>query len=37
VTQKTPQERAMEVDRAIASVFMQFPYRAGSSQVTPAN
>ena len=37
VTQKTPQERAAEVDRAIASVFMQFPYRAGSSQVTPAN
>jgi hypothetical protein len=37
VTQKTPQERAMEVDRAIASVFMQFPYRAGTSQVTPAN
>lgn len=37
VTQKTPQERAAEVDRALASVFMQFPYRAGSSQVTPAN
>ena len=37
VTQKTPQERAAEVDRAIASVFMQFPYRAGSSQATPAN
>jgi hypothetical protein len=37
VTQQTPQERAAEVDRALASVFMQFPYRAGSSQVTPAN
>jgi hypothetical protein len=37
VTQKTPQERAAQLDRALASVFMQFPYRAGSSQVTPAN
>jgi len=37
VTQKTPQERAAQVDRALASVFMQFPYHAGSSQVTSAN
>lgn len=36
VTQKTPQERAMEVDRALNSIFLQFPYRAGSSQVDPA-
>lgn len=33
VTQKTPQARAAEVDRAIGAIFMQFPYRAGSSQV----
>lgn len=34
VTQKTPQERAAETDRAVASIFQQFPYRAGSSQGT---
>jgi len=36
VTQKTPQERAAQVDRALGAIFMQFPYRAGSSQVAPA-
>jgi len=35
VTQRTPQERAAETDRALASIFLQFPYRAGSSQVAP--
>jgi hypothetical protein len=33
VTQKSPQERAAEADRAIGAIFLQFPYRAGSSQV----
>lgn len=36
VTQKTPQERAAEVDRSINAIYLQFPYRAGSSQVAPA-
>lgn len=29
---KSPQERAAEVDTAIASIFAQYPYRAGSAQ-----
>lgn len=32
VRDRTPQERAVEVDRAIAEIFMRFPYRAGSGQ-----
>lgn len=32
VRDRTPQERAVEVDRAIAEVFMRYPYRAGSGQ-----
>ena len=31
VTRKTPQERLAEVDTAIASIFAQYPYRAGSA------
>ena len=31
VTRKTPQERLAEVDTAIASIFAQYPYRAGST------
>ncbi len=34
---KSPQERAAEVDTAIASVFAQYPYRAGVAQPVPAN
>lgn len=30
--QKSPQDRAAEVDRAVASVFAQFPFNAGSAQ-----
>lgn len=37
VIQKTPQERALEVDRSIAEIFLRYPYRAGSSQPVPAN
>lgn len=33
---KSPQERANEVDVAIASIFAQYPYRAGASQPVPA-
>ncbi|MGV8931165.1 MAG: DUF4136 domain-containing protein [Luteimonas sp.] len=29
VTRKAPQERAVEADRAIAEIFMRYPYRAG--------
>ncbi len=36
VTRKTPQERAAQVDRSIAEIFLRYPYRAGSAQpVTP--
>lgn len=31
VTKRTPQERLAEVDTAIASIFAQYPYRAGST------
>lgn len=31
VTRKAPQERAMEVDRAIAEIYLRYPFRAGSS------
>ena len=34
VTRKAPQERAMEIDRAIGEIFLRYPYRAGSN--TPA-
>ena len=34
VTHKTPQEQAMEIDRAIGEIFLRYPYRAGSN--TPA-
>src|SRR3546814_7609036 len=30
VTRKDPQERAMEVDRAIAEIFLRYTFRAGS-------
>ena len=32
VVQKTAQERSAAADRAIASIFARFPYRAGSAQ-----
>ena len=32
VVKRTPQEKAAEVDTAIASIFAQYPYRAGSGQ-----
>lgn len=35
VTNKTPQQRMAEVDTAIASIYAQFPYRAGSGAVNP--
>jgi hypothetical protein len=31
VTKRTPHERLAEVDKAIASIFAQYPYRAGST------
>ena len=30
VTRKAPQERAMEIDRAISEIFLRYPFRAGS-------
>lgn len=37
VTRKTPQERAEDADRAIAEIFVRYPYRAGSgTPVEPA-
>ncbi len=30
VTRKAPQERAADVDRAIAEIFLRYPFRAGS-------
>lgn len=37
VTRKAPQERAMEIDRAIGEIFLRYPFRAGSGAVaTPA-
>lgn len=36
VVQRTPQEKAAEVDTSIASIFAQYPYRAGSSQPAAA-
>lgn len=32
VRERTPQERVVEIDRAIAEIFMRYPYRAGSGQ-----
>ncbi|MDQ3056463.1 MAG: DUF4136 domain-containing protein [Pseudomonadota bacterium] len=32
VTQRTPQERAAQVDRSITDIFAKYPYRAGSGQ-----
>jgi hypothetical protein len=29
VTRKTPQERAVEIDGAVAAIFAQYPQRAG--------
>lgn len=38
VRERTPQERAVAIDRAIAEIFMRYPYRAGSGQpVAPVN
>ena len=36
VVRRTPQEKAAEVDTAIASIFAQYPYRAGSGQPVEA-
>lgn len=36
VTQRSPQERAAAADEAIAAIFMQYPYTAGSAQPAPA-
>ncbi len=35
VTRKSPQEKAEDADRAIAEIFLRYPYRAGSAQVLP--
>lgn len=35
VTRKTPQERMQDSDRAIAEIFLRYPYRAGSAQAAP--
>ena len=35
VTQESPQERARAANEAIAAIFMQFPYTAGSGQPAP--
>lgn len=35
VTQRTPQERAAQVDRSITEIFLRYPYRAGSGQPVP--
>ncbi|MEP6634969.1 MAG: DUF4136 domain-containing protein [Luteimonas sp.] len=32
VTGRTPQDRANEADRALGSIFMQYPYRTGSGE-----
>lgn len=37
VTRKKPQERAEDTDRAIAEIFLRYPYRAGSALAAPAN
>lgn len=37
VTRKTPQERAEDTDRAIAEIFIRYPYRAGISQAVPVS
>ena len=34
VTQRTPQERVQAADAAIAAIFMEYPYTAGSAQPT---
>lgn len=36
VTQRSPQERAAAADQAIAAIFMEFPYTAGSARPAPA-
>jgi hypothetical protein len=36
VVQRSPQEKAAEIDRAIAAIFAQYPYRAGSAQPAEA-
>ncbi len=36
VTRKTPQERMQDTDRAIAEIFLRYPYQAGSAQAAPA-
>ncbi|MCF7220678.1 DUF4136 domain-containing protein [Marilutibacter chinensis] len=35
VVQRTPQERAAAADQAVAAIFMQFPFAAGSSPPAP--
>ncbi len=37
VRQRTPQERAVQVDRSISEIFLRYPYRAGSAQPVPGN
>lgn len=32
VVQRSPQEKAAEIDQAIAAIFAEYPYRAGSAQ-----
>jgi hypothetical protein len=33
VTQKTPQDRAADTDRAIGEIYLRYPYHAGSAEV----
>ncbi len=35
VTQRSPQERALAAEQAIAAIFMEYPYTAGSGLPTP--
>lgn len=35
VTRKAPQEQAQDADRAIAEIFLRYPYQAGSAQAAP--
>jgi len=37
VTQRTPLERAEQVDRSIMEIFLRYPYRAGSAQPVVAD
>lgn len=37
VVQRSPQEKAAEIDRAISAIFAQYPYGAGSAQPVQAD